>query len=184
MNWRHRVAPLVLFALWAPAIAGCAARSVQAYLETGADLSRYQRYAWGPADRAATGDPRLDNNEIFQDRVRAAVERQLAIKGYEKSAGGAPDLLVHYHASVEQRIDLTNAEGSQPCPGCKPFIYEAGTLVIDLVDARTKRLLWRGWSEGNVEGVIDNQRWMEERIDEAVKRIVEKLPRGNAVRAR
>ena len=57
-------------------------------------------------------------------------------------------------------------------------MYDAGTLVIDLVDARTNKLVWRGWSEGNVEGVVNNQRWMEERIDEAVTRIFERLPSG------
>jgi hypothetical protein len=56
-------------------------------------------------------------------------------------------------------------------------VYDAGTLLIDLVDARTNRLVWRGWAEGSVDGVIDNQEWMEARIDEAVTRILERLPR-------
>jgi hypothetical protein len=70
----------------------------------------------------------------------------------------------HGHGVVRTRED------------CKPFIYDAGTLVIDLVDARTNRVVWRGWSEGTVDGVVDNQRWMEGRIDDDVTRIFKQLP--------
>lgn len=168
---------LVALALCAFALEGCAARSVHSYLERGADLGRYQHYAWGPVDRSGTGDPRLDDNDIVQERIQAAIEKQLAAKGFDKVASGSPDLLVHYHVSVEQRIDLTNREPTTPCPECKPFIYDAGSLVVDLVDAGTNRVVWRGWAEGNVEGLVDNQRWLDAEVDEAVTRIFAQLPR-------
>lgn len=34
---------------------------------------------------------------------------------------------------------------------------DAGTLTLDLVDARTGRLVWRGWAERSIEGVLDNR---------------------------
>jgi len=40
-------------------------------------------------------------------------------------------------------------------------------------------LLWRGWVEANVDGVVGNQHWMEAQIDEAVARIFDRLPRRN-----
>jgi hypothetical protein len=167
----------VAFAVCAFALEGCAARSVHSYLERGADLGRYQRYTWGSADPFGTGDPRLDNNEIVQERIQAAIEKQLAARGFQKIASGSPEMLVHYHVSVEQRIDLTDKEPTVPCPECKPFIYDAGTLVVDLVDAGSNRVVWRGWSEGNVDGLVDNQRWLDEQLDETVTRIFEQLPR-------
>ena len=54
---------------------------------------------------------------------------------------------------------------------------DAGTLTIDLVDSNSKRLAWRGWAEGSVDGVVDNQAGMEKKIDDAVTRIVEGVPR-------
>jgi hypothetical protein len=68
----------------------------------------------------------------------------------------------------------------RPAPNCKPFVFDAGTLVIDLVDAGTNKLLWRGWVEASLDSVVDNQHWMEEQIDEAVARILERLPRRAA----
>lgn len=162
------------------ALAGCAtAPKVYSFIDRGADLNRYRSYGWGPADKQSTGDPRLDNNEIVQQRIQALVEAELASRGFNRAAG-SPDLLVHYHASVEQRIDLQTSEPYTPCPDCKPFIYEAGTLVVDLVDARTGRLVWRGWAEGSVEGVIDNQQWLEERLADSVRRIFATLPRAQS----
>jgi uncharacterized protein DUF4136 len=162
-------------AVWGLMIGGCAVRRVDSYLARGAVLASARTYAWGPASRAGTGDVRLDNNEIFQERVLAAVEKQLAARGFEKTAA-APQLLVHYHANVDQRIDLAELEPWESCAGCKPFIYDAGTIVIDLVDARTDDLLWRGWSRANIDRLIDNQQWLEEHIDETVAKIFERLP--------
>jgi len=156
-------------------ISGCAVRRVDSYLARGVNLASYRTYAWRPVQPGATGDVRLDNNEMFQERVQAAVERQLASRGFEKTVA-APQLLVHYHANVEQRIDLTELEPWESCAECKPFIYDASTLMIDLVDARTNDLLWRGWSQSNIDGIVDNQRWLEEQIDETVAKIFERLP--------
>ena len=156
-------------------IGGCALRRVDSYLARDVNLASYRTYAWSPVQPGTTGDVRLDNNEIFQERVRAAVEKQLAAHGFEKTAG-APQLLVHYRASVEQRFDVPELEPWESCAECKPFIYDAGTLLIQLVDARTNQLLWRGWSKANVDRIVDNQPWLEEHIDETVAKIFERLP--------
>ena len=156
-------------------VSGCSLRRVDSYLARGADLASYRTFAWGSAGQGATGDVRLDNNQMFQERVQAAVENQLASRGFEKTEGEA-QLLVHYHAGVEQRIDLTATEPWKSSPECRPFIYDAGTLVIDLVDRRTNELLWRGWSNANIDHIVDNQQWLEKHIDDTVAKIFERLP--------
>jgi hypothetical protein len=158
---------------------GCAGIIVKSYSEPTVELQRYRTYNWGPSDTFSTGDPRLDNNRFFDERVRMQVERGLAGRGFEKTTD-APDLLLHYHASVNQEIDTSNIDRDyQYCDegNCEPYVYDAGTLVIDIVEARSKRLIWRGWAEGSIEGVIDNQDWLEKRIDDAVARILNRLPR-------
>jgi hypothetical protein len=44
------------------------------------------------------------------------------------------------------------------------------------VDARTNKLVWRGWAESTFDGVVDNQQWLERRIDEGVARILQTFP--------
>jgi hypothetical protein len=83
---------------------------VSSYIERGADIARYQTYGWAPAGTLSTGDPRLDNNPFFHERLRADVERQLTARGFEKTDAGMPDLVIHYHVSISQRIDLNGID--------------------------------------------------------------------------
>jgi hypothetical protein len=161
--------------------AGCATMSVSSYARAAVDARSLRTYEWGSPDTWSTGDPRLDNNRFFDERVRARVDEQLAQRGFEKSASGPADLLVHYHASVSQEIDLRQHDrttADRADHEYEPFIYDKGTLVIDVFDRRTGTLIWRGWAEGSIDGVIDNQRLMESRIDEAVAKILARLPQG------
>ena len=177
--------PLRLLRFTAPAfcalaLTGCASTNISSYVERGIDFTRYRTYTWGPADSRSTGDPRLDNNPFFQERVRASVETELATKGFERIISGTPDLVIHFHASINQAINVNSVDrqhGYCDEGDCEPYVYEAGTLLIDLVDARTNRVVWRGWARGTVDGAIDNQDRMEQRIDAAVMRILERLPR-------
>jgi hypothetical protein len=154
---------------------------VSSYLERGADFARYRTYNWGPPDSWTTGDPRLDSNPFFQEQVRSAVDKQLAARGFEKTTSDRADVRLHYHASITQRIDAKGIDeeyGYCDTHDCQPYVYEAGTLLLDFVDTRTNRVVWRGWAEGSVDGVIDNQQWLEDRVDEPVKRILARLPRA------
>jgi len=65
-------------------------------------------------------------------------------------------------------------------PDCRTSVieYEQGTLVIDVLDARTERLLWRGWAQDSVQGILDNQDRMEREINEAVTKMFARFP-GN-----
>jgi hypothetical protein len=176
---RTRAASVALMAVTSIGM-GCASLTVNSYVARSFDTGRYQTYDWAAADRGPTGDPRLDNNRFFDEHVRRQIEKQLASKGFEKTTSATPDLLLHYHASVTQEIDIRNLDRhDQYCDeeNCEPFVYDAGTLFIDFVDPRTDRLVWRGWAEGSIEGLIDNQEWLEDRIDEVVARILERLPR-------
>ena len=179
MDGSRRVGRLLTLALSAVALAGCATMNVSAYLSRGIDLRQYHTYSWGPAETLSTGDPRLDNNRFFDERVRTQIEKQLAGNGFEPTTSGSADVLVHYHASITQRIDTAELDpGGKPYAGRRSEVYDAGTLLIDLIETRTNKLVWRGWAEGTFDGVIDQQAWMEERIDDAVARILRKLPRG------
>jgi len=176
----QRLGQLAAVMIAALTLGACATMSVDSFVKRGTDFTQYRTYNWAPGDRLDTGDPRLDNNPFFLDRLRSAVEQQLAAKGFEKASAGAPALEVHYHASVTQRLDLSNADPKYTveCEGCGPFVYEEGSLVLDFVDPKTGTLVWRGWAEGSIDGVVDRQDRLEEVVDRAVARILERFPRG------
>ena len=156
------------------ALTGCASMDVNSYVERGINMRHYRTYNWAPRDERATGDPRLDNNRFFQERVQTAIEQQLGHRGFEKAA--TPDVLVRYHTSIVQDVFT---QGSTPqdryCDECGPEVYDAGTLLIDLVDAHTNRLVWRGWAKGSFDGEANDQQWMEQRIDDTIARTLRTL---------
>lgn len=180
MRWFMRLA-VVAAAVHA---VGCATMSVSSHIEPDLDLARYQTFDWGPADALPTGDARLDQDPAFNDWVQGAVETGLARKGLILAAAGAePDLRIHYHANISERIDLSAVDqnfGYCEGEGCEPTTttHEAGTLVIDIVDARTDRVIWRGWAQDSIEDELDDPDQMEETIQEAVARMLARFPRS------
>ncbi|MDP2053449.1 MAG: DUF4136 domain-containing protein [Acidobacteriota bacterium] len=165
--------------------AACATMNVSAHLERGVNFAEFVTYEWGPPDNLPVGDPRLDNNPFFNDYLQGAVEKQMTAKGFTRAAEGRPaDLLVHYHASVNQRLDVYGADHAAGyCYGdCQPQVvdFDQGTLVIDIVDVKTKKVIWRGWSQDTMTGVIDNQERLEKQVDEGVTKMFQLLPRSGA----
>jgi hypothetical protein len=168
------IAGLVLAVVFA---AACAAMNIGSFVQRGFDMSLVRTFEWAPAEHLQTGDPRLDNNQFFQRYVKAAVERELAARGLERADPGMADVVVHYHASVTQRVDTAGADEKYgACEDCRPSVFDAGTLTLDLVDAGTNRLVWRGWAERSIQGVLEDQQWMERDVDRAVASILAGLP--------
>jgi hypothetical protein len=154
-------------------LAACAPLTVSTSVERGIDLAAYCSYGWSVQDARPTGDPRLDGNTFVHDYVVAAIDRQMRATGLDPN-GDAPDLLVRYSAGVSQEVYTTGGtEADDRCRDCRLEVYDSGTLVIDFIDARTRRLVWRGWARGAIDGAISDQRLMKQRVEGAVVRIFE-----------
>lgn len=173
---------LGVLAIAALAIGGCATMNVSSHVERNVDFAQYKTFDWGPADALPTGDPRLDNNPFFNDFLQGAVEKQFAgRKLMQVASGGTPDLLVHYHANISQKIDVNRVDrehGYCYDENCQARVseYDAGTIVVDVVDRKTNRVVWRGWAQTPFDGVIDNQDRLGKVVDEAVTKMMARFP--------
>jgi hypothetical protein len=179
---RRMTARLVLTTAAACALAACATMRVSSHVERGVDFTRYQTFDWGPADALPASDPRLSEDRYFEDRVEGAIEKQMAARGYRRSEPGAvPDVRLHYHAAIDRRLDVNEADrriGYCQAVSCLPGIveYEAGTLVVDMVDTRTHRLIWRGWAQDSVQDVLGNRDRLARKVDQGVAGMFVRLP--------
>lgn len=179
---RRRLMVLVTVAATAAA-GGCATMGVSSHVDPSFDFARVRTFDWGPADAFPVGDPRLDRNPTFLDHLHGAVERQLVARGYERVVTGRPQLLVHFHASIDRRLDANAADArhgyclDDPCRA-GVVEYEAGTLIVDVVDARTNRLIWRGWAQDSVENVLYDRDRMVRLVEDGVARMFVGLPAG------
>ena len=168
--------------VWVCVVAGCAPMRVSSHVDRELDFTRYRTFDWGPADALPAGDARLERNAFFQDHVQGAIERNMAAKGFERAPSTAePDVRIHFHAVVDRRLDVNRLDAqSGYCSrnDCQGGVseYEEGTLVIDMIDVRTNRLVWRGWAQDSVEGVLDNEDRLARKIEDAVRLMLMQLP--------
>ncbi len=163
-------------------VSGCAPMRVSSHTDRGIVWSKYTTFDWGPADALPAGDPRLDEDPFFQDHVAGAIEKAMATRGFVRSAASErPDMLIHYHANVMERLDVDQIDrgyGYCSTADCQPRVsrYEAGTLVVDIVDRASNVLMWRGWAQSSLDGVLGNRDRLRQRIDESVRRMFDTLP--------
>jgi hypothetical protein len=54
--------------------------------------------------------------------------------------------------------------------------YDEGTIVVDVIDARTNALVWRGWAQDSVTGIADHPGRMADYVDAAMRKIMERFP--------
>jgi len=178
----RRLGRLAILTLSALAPVGCATMNVSSHVERGVNFAQYRTFDWGPADALPTGDPRLDRNPFFKDHLEGAVEKQLAMRGLERSASGTPDLLIHYHANITQRFEVNGIDRDRGyCyEKCQPRLkeYEQGTIVLDLVDGHTNSVIWRGWAQDAVDKVLNDQDRMDRQINQAVTKMMERFPKA------
>jgi hypothetical protein len=117
---------------------------------------------WAWVITTSSADPRVAN-DIMQDRLETAVETTLAAKGLRQVPNPASaQFLVAYHVRLENRVEpKTTSVGTGRVCGFRGCIsgyqptttvqrYTEGTLVLDILDARTGRLIYRAASEKKV----------------------------------
>lgn len=123
----------------------------------------FKTWAWYPDQANDTeGGPARDYQSFLDKRIRTAVEAEMVKKGLTR-VDKNPDVYVAYSAKVEdkQRSNV-GAYGPYGYPygygyygrtfGQQPIVdYKAGTVIIDLVDARRKQFAWRGLGQAQVD---------------------------------
>jgi hypothetical protein len=167
-----------LLAFSLASLAGCAIMAVGSDFSPRADFSGYRTFAWETSEDLATGDPRLDDNPFFAAHLRELVERELTAKGLESADGAGADLALHFHLSVERKVDVyeVDEELGYTSPERRAGGYDEGMLLIDFADTAANRIVWRGWARVDFTGVVDDRERLGELMDEAVTRILARFP--------
>jgi hypothetical protein len=156
------------------------------------DFEGLKTYAWrlDGANPVKILENSLDKPEEVRKNlepiVLAAVDGELAKKGFKRVESGQPDLYLDYYVLVGPNAQSQyhgQFVGGVPAWGLPDFamstsaikIYEQGSLIIDLVSIAQKHTVWRG----SAATEIDRRRTREERtaiINEAARKMFEKFP--------
>jgi hypothetical protein len=161
--------------------------------DDGVNLNNYKTYMW--VDTRAAENDNSDRATSYADiSVRNSVNAELSRKGWREVTSN-PDILVGYDVLVERSLEQkSDPVYSQPMSRWyynpytrrwntiyypSQFIgyqsYEVpvkeGTITINLVDARTDRAVWQGWTTEN----MDYSRFTEDEVARAVRNIFKKF---------
>lgn len=124
---------------------------------------------------------------LLSARLRDATRRELQKRGYRYDES-APDLLVNFNVNIHERQELrvmprySYYDYRYGLYGAWPgfpeefysVTYAEGTLIIDLVDAQRRQLVWQGLATGRItDAVLKNPGTAVER---AVAEIFAKYP--------
>ena len=177
MKLTHFLYPFLFVVL----TAACASQKVGYDYDRSAHFNDYRTYEWGPGTSQATDDPRIDN-PLLDAHIRNAVVAELRSKGFTTPTHGKPDFYVVYHAGV---TDLMKGSSSQKYIGDRAHgtyttisdiqPYREGTLLIDIVDAASKQLVWQASAMAEVDpGMNSEERDM--RIHQIVRAMLAPFP--------
>lgn len=131
-----------------------------------APFGSYGRYAWTDGTPAP--------NPLVEQRIHAMVNAELAWRGLTES--NTPELYVATHAVTQQHPQLiVNGFGWGPGAAASVETYAMGTLVVDLYDAHTRQMVWRGVANDSVSAKPDKN---TQRIGKALQKMFAKYPPG------
>jgi hypothetical protein len=126
------------------------AQHVKTDYDRAANFSQYKTYSW---KKVQTPDA------LWVDRIKAAVDAALVAKGWTQVGSGGDISVVAIEINRDHQTLNTFYDdfgGGFRWRGFGGFgeatttsdTYTVGTLVVDLFDAKTKNLVWRGVSSG------------------------------------
>ena len=123
------------------------------------------------------------NNPLQQDRAKEDIIRELTAKGWtEASDPASADAVVVIHGATQQQKSLDtwySGGGWAWGPGMSQTTVNTvnvGTMAIDIFDAKTKQLVFRGTASDDIS---DKPEKNAKKIDKAVQKMFKNFPPGS-----
>ena len=151
------------------------AQSVSYDYDRAVNFSKFRTYAW-------VGGTVL-HDELNHARVVRAIDTQLESKGLFKVDGEREaDVLVAYHANFDENLQITGFAGGFGPPRFGNVSGTAttqkvvsGTLIVDLMDARTQKVVWRGLAARDLDPSAKPEK-RDKNINKAAEKIFKHYP--------
>jgi hypothetical protein len=167
-----RYASLFLFAALLLSVSPSFAQDVRTDYDKKINFEQFHTYSWG---QVQTGNP------LWEPRIKEAVDKELSEKGWQKVGSGGDVVVMAVGAAKNQQEYQTFYDGLGGGWRWGGFgettttvqNYRVGTLVVDLYQANSKQLIWRGTSSNTLS---NNTEHNEKDLDKAVDKMFKKFP--------
>ena len=123
-------------------------------------------------------------NDLSERRVLAEFDEEIASKGWKKVDEAQANVLVVLHGATQTKRDATTFYSGMGGYGYRGFggmgtaqtmvnEYTVGMLVVDMFDAKTKNLVFRGTAESEIS---DNAQRNASRLEKASTKMFKNFP--------
>lgn len=153
--------------------------AVKTDYDRSADFSQYKTYSW---EKVQTQDP------LWVDRIEHAVNAALAAKGWTEVPSGGQVAIIAIEMAKDRQTVNTFYDGFGGGWGWRRFgagglgeatttteNYKVGTLVVDLFDAHSKNMIWRGSASDTLS---DKSEKNIKNLDKNVQKMFDDFPPG------
>ena len=149
------------------------AQQVKTDYDRSADFRQYKTYSW---EKVQTQDP------LLVDRIKDAVNADLTAKGLTPVDSGGDIAIVAIEMTKNQHTLNTFYDGfgggwrwGGGFGNATTTVdnYKVGTLVVDLFDAKTKKIIWRGSSSDTLSDKSDKN---IKNLDKGVQKMFDHFP--------
>lgn len=161
-------------------VAGCSSTRVHTDYNPRSDFRHLRTYMWIDQQSVMTTQPAM-NGALVTERVQNAVDGQLVARGFRRLTSGTPDFWVAYHIIATDKTEIITDDGAYGYYGryynrsIYTLEFVEGTLVIDVIDAETNKVMWRGWATKALDD-DPNPDAVAMYVKRAVKKILKNFP--------
>ena len=130
----------------------CSSMTVRADHDSQNNFGAYSTFA--VFERQGKENRRPQMSPIVDRRIGISMAAELEAKGFNSTSARNADFLVTFYTAVRRRVVINRAGwygwGRWGWRGGATWVnsYPEGTLVIDIIDQKSRQLVWRGAGEG------------------------------------
>ena len=130
----------------------CSSMTVRADHNTQHSFRAYSTFAL--FERQGKENRRPQMSPMVDQRIGVSIATELDAKGFDSASPRNADFLVTFYTAVRRRVVINRTGwygwGRWGWHGGSTWVnsYPEGTLVIDIIDRRSRQLVWRGVGEG------------------------------------
>jgi len=151
--------------------AGALSQEIRTDYDHHVNFSQYKTYSWAKVETP---------DSIWDERVKEAVDRVLGAKGWAQVPSGGNVSVVAVGTTHEKptlRTFYTGFDGWRwgGFGEATTYVdnYEVGTLIVDMFDTSTKRLIWRSSASDVLSSKPEKN---IKKLDKAVEKMLEHFP--------
>jgi hypothetical protein len=147
------------------------------------NFSAVRSYAIAPRDDMQDKEALI--SDMTRNRIELAIEANMEAKGFKSVDLKQADVSIAYYVITQEQKQITQTQGPgyYRCRYCAPTWatnvqvreYTEGTLIIDMIDNKTKKAVWRGSTAGRINPKADMEQ-RKEQINKAVEFVLSGFP--------